>query len=633
MIDTDNSALQEDIWESRSEAEQGYPISSAVDTGQMLQLELKLPMRDGKCLATTIFFPRCGEGPWTVLLERTPYGRLGARTGEQGLAQSRAPLAREVAAGFCQHGFAVAVQDCRGRYDSEGTFEKYTNEAQDSFDTIEAISAAEWCDGRVVTYGQSYSALVQTSVGPLAPSSLAAQIIDSGGFTNAWRNGLRQNGVVEMKQAIWLIREAAESQAALQDPDLKQALLSEDVSSWLDKMPWSVGHSPLAAHPEYERQLLKLFEPDRNEVYWSSTALATEEYYEDYSRIPIQFLSSWYDPYARTISEMFCGLRDRQQCSIILGPWVHCEPNNPIAGDVDFGLAACLDSWTGSYIDYRHRFITAALKGAPFDEPPVQVFLMGGGSGRKTSDGHLDHGGKWLTAKDWPMPGTVRELMYFAQGGELVRTAPSCAQETSFHAVTAEPVPTIGGDFTSFAPYLAAGAFNQVQPEDLNHCREPGQLLSDRTDVAVFRTAPLEKDLVVAGPVDYEIAVTIDAADGDVTVKLIDEYPSNCDYPDGYAMLLGDTIQRLSHVEGGKCHIAGRKFLLKGTLCWTANRFVAGHRLRVDISSSNFPKFERRHNAQTKTAPSQNTRYQLFLGGETGGCRIYLPTLPEGYQA
>lgn len=593
-----------------------------------VQRDMMIAMRDGVRLATTVFVPS-GDGPWPVLLERTPYGRLGPRPGEKRQDATKPPLAKDVARRFCERGYAVAVQDCRGRYDSEGTFRKYGSEADDSFDTICALQAMDFCDGRIATFGQSYSALVQTAVGPLNPRKLAAQIIDSGGFSRARRNGVQHNGVVEMKQAIWLVREAAQSPAALMDRGLQDALLSVDFNDWLTRMPWSKGQSPLAAHPEYEDALLMLFDPSDESTDWQSTALATEAHYDRYIEVPLLFLSSWYDPYARTLSEMYNGLKGRRPCHLVLGPWTHCDHNSQVSGDVDFGPESCLDRWAGSWVDLRADFLDAALQGKAFDAPTARIFLMGGGSGKKTSQGHLDHGGRWITATDWPIPETRPETLYLTRNAGLAMVRPPVPQTRSFRYDPSSPVPTIGGDFSSFSPYLQAGAFDQVEPAGWPHCQTPGQKLADRADVCVFRTPPLARDMAVTGCVSYDLAVSTDARDTDITLKLIDEYPPGPDYPDGYAMLLGDTIVRLSHLTQAGASLAGRKLSLSGTLCWMANRFTAGHRLRLDISSSNFPKFERNYQTAVEGGgPATNT---LYLGGETGGCRLHLPILPKDF--
>lgn len=597
----------------------------------MERMDIKVRMRDAIALMTTVFLPSVEGGPWPLLLERTPYGRLGKRPGEKTSRSTSVPIGEELAREFCNRGFAVALQDCRGRYDSEGDFEKYTLEGEDSHDTIVELGAMDWCNGWVATFGQSYSALVQTAVGPLNPPGLGAQVIDSGGFTNAWRNGLRQNGVLEMKQAVWIVREAANSPLAKMDGALSEALLSQDLNSWFEKMPWTSGSSPICAHPEYESLLIKLFDPSPQDQSWVSTALATERHFEAYKKLPMLFVSSWYDPYARTISEMYAGLKQRQQCNIILGPWTHCDQNKSVAGDVDFGPSSLIDSWAGSWVDFRLRFFDSAMKNEAFEAPPARIFLMGGGSGRRTPDGHLDHGGKWFDATDWPVPDTIYQTLFLNEEQRLDNRGAQVASACSFDYDPAHPVPTVGGDFSSFSPYLTAGAFDQVLRDENEAPDAPVVKLSDRADVCVFRSDALKSELCIAGPVDYEIWVTSDADDTDFTLKFIDEYPPSEAYPEGYAMLLGDTIMRLkySRAQNRDKETSGMT-CISGTLCWTANLFAVQHRLRIDISSSNFPKFERNSNTSDAASPKV-ARNTIHLGGKMHNSKMRLPTLPEHY--
>lgn len=595
----------------------------------MQSFDLMIGMRDGVSLKTTVFLPSNGEGPWPLLLERTPYGRLGKRPGEKAAHCAVEPTGADVARAFCSHGFAVALQDCRGRYDSEGNFEKYSHESNDSFDTIEALAAMEWCSGWVASYGQSYAALVQSAVGPLSPPALEAQVIDSGGFTNAWRNGLRHNGVLEMKQAVWIVREASNSSKPQNDQAHHYDLTLQDFNQWLERMPWRSGYSPISAHPEYEDLLIDLFDPKPGDVSWLSPALATERHFEAYKKIPVLFMSSWYDPYARTISEMYAGLKARQPCHIVLGPWTHCDQNNQIAGDVDFGADSLLDSWAGSWIDYRANFFFSAMKGEAFSAPPARVFLMGGGSGTRTAHGHLDHGGQWFEPADWPVPDAQIQSLYLAVGGRLEPT-PGEASTRTFDYDPKDPVPTVGGDFSSFSPYLTAGPYDQVVPAASSQGDRVVSKLEDRNDICVFRTDALSEDLSVAGPIEYDVWVSTEADDTDFTLKLIDEYPPSNDYPDGYAMLIGDTIVRLKYARNHQRERINGTIQIKGTLCWTANRFAAGHRVRVDISSSNFPKFEKNLCPQDSASPD-TARNTIHLGGAELQSRISLPILPKRY--
>ncbi len=175
-------------------------------------------MRDGVRLATDIHLPD-GAGPFPVILERTPYGRHLPSRSEITAAAPEAPASRgELAAYFGAHGYAVVYQDTRGRHGSEGRFVKYLSDGQDGFDTCAWLVAQDWCDGRICTMGLSYSAHTQAALGCLDAPGVVAQILDCGGFANAWTSGIRQSGAFELKQATWALRQAQLSPEAEADP-------------------------------------------------------------------------------------------------------------------------------------------------------------------------------------------------------------------------------------------------------------------------------------------------------------------------------------------------------------------------------------------------------------------------------
>ncbi len=224
-------------------------------------------MRDGVHLATDIYRPAVGgipvAGKLPVLLERTPYDKTGVNHADR-TRDAPQPLARpEVAGQFARAGYIVAIQDCRGRYGSEGRFEKYLSEGQDGFDTLAWLRAQSWCDGRIGTFGLSYGAHTQAALAALGPPGLAAMFLDSGGFSSAYHSGIRQGGAFELKQATWGYKHALLSPATMCDPARKKALEAEDLRGWFARMPWSKGNSPLRAAPEYEDYLLEQWQQRR----------------------------------------------------------------------------------------------------------------------------------------------------------------------------------------------------------------------------------------------------------------------------------------------------------------------------------------------------------------------------------
>ena len=218
--------------------------------------DVMITMRDGVRLATDIYRPaidgRPIDTPLPVLLERTPYDKLGTNHGDRTRDDPTPRSKPELAVDFARGGYVVALQDCRGRYGSEGVFEKYLNEGPDGVDTIAWLAKQPWCDGRVATLGLSYGAHVQSALACLAPPALAAMFLDSGGFSSAFHSGIRQGGAFELKQATWAYKHALLSPATKADPARLAALKAEDLRAWFKRMPWSEGQSPLAAAPEYE---------------------------------------------------------------------------------------------------------------------------------------------------------------------------------------------------------------------------------------------------------------------------------------------------------------------------------------------------------------------------------------------
>lgn len=557
---------------------------------------LRVPMRDGAMLAATLYRPD-GAGPFPVVLERTPYGRDAPRRIEVTAADPVPMDGPRLAAHFTRAGYAVLLQDSRGRGDSDGVFEKYLNEGEDGFDSCAWILAQPWCDGRIATIGMSYGAHSAAALGCLDPPGLVAQVLDSGGFDNAWRNAVRHNGAFELKQASWAFNEARRSPEAARDPVLRAALEAEDLGAWFTRMPWRAGHSPLRHHPDYERVLLDQWRAGAFDATWQRVGLWAEGFHDRYSRATVLHMSSWFDPYPRTVTANYRGLKraGRGQQRLILGPWTHGERSQRVFGDVDFGADAPIDSWAGDWNRQRVRFLDHAVRGIADGEPPVRIFVMGGGSGRRTPGGHLDHGGRWITATDWPLPDAAPAAFHLHGDGALRPEAPAAgATPTSFRFDPAHPVPTIGGAFSSLEPLALPGSQDQTEGPGFYGCTPPFLPLASRPDVLVFQTAPLREAVQVVGPVEVDLFVATDAPDTDFTVKLVDVHPASADYPRGYAMLLGDTILRLRYAEDpSRPRLAepGQVRRIRLSLP-IANLFLPGHRIRLDIASSNFPRFD-----------------------------------------
>ena len=554
-------------------------------------------MRDGVRLATDLHLPE-GAGPFPVILERTPYGR-GETSRSEITAADRTPITREgLARYFNDAGFAVAYQDTRGRHGSEGRFVKYLSDGEDGFDTCAWLAAEPWCDGRICTMGLSYAAHTQAALGCLAPPGLAAQVLDSGGFANAWQGGIRQWGAFELKQATWAHRQAIESPEAKANPVLRAALKAENIRDWFTALPWRPGHSPLRHHPDYEAYLFEQWTHGAFDTFWQQLGIWAEGWHESYAPADCVHMSSWYDPYTFTAPANYLGLRraGRGTQRLVLGPWKHGDRSDRVFGEVDFGPEAPVDSWAGDWRAYRLRHFRHAIDGSANPEPAARVFVMGGGSGRRTEAGNLDHGGSWSAFADWPPPGVDFRPFHLHRGGLLATASPGADDApTSWLSDPSHPVPTIGGAFSSLEPVARAGAYDQVERPDFLGCRPPFLPLAARPDVLVFQTPPLEREVTVIGPITAELFVAIDAPDADITAKLVDVHPATPDDPRGFAMLLSDGIVRLRYAEDHahpRLRTPGAVTRIRVMLMPTANRFLPGHRIRLDIAASNFPKFD-----------------------------------------
>jgi len=221
--------------------------------GIVIERDLMVPARDGVPLATDVYRPH-GPGPFPVLLERTPYDKSASSRSERSASVARPRSRAEVAAYFVGYGYAVAYQDCRGRYHSGGSFTKYLSEAEDGYEALAWLRRHPWCNGRVGTFGLSYAAHTQAALGCLDPPGLAAQFLDCGGFSNAYRSGIRHGGAFDLKQATWAYRNAL---ADARDPEVKAALAAQDIGAWFRRLPWHKGDSPISAAPEYEDYLFE----------------------------------------------------------------------------------------------------------------------------------------------------------------------------------------------------------------------------------------------------------------------------------------------------------------------------------------------------------------------------------------
>lgn len=564
----------------------------------VVERDISLLTRDKVALATDIYRPAGNDGKplpgqFPVILERTPYGKSQATTRH---------ASTEVAEVLASHGYVVIYQDCRGRGKSGGEYVKYLSDGNDGFDCCAWIVAQPWSNGRIGTMGLSYAAHTQAALASAGAPGVVAMFMDSGGFSNAFQGGIRQGGAFELKQATWAFSEAVDAPDVRNDPVKLSALKAVDIKAWFANMPWKRGNSPLSLVPEYEDYVFDQWERGTFDDYWQQLGIYAAGYYDRFADVAVTMMSSWYDPYPRTVTENYLGLkaRGRGVQRLVLGPWTHGNRELTYSGNVDFGTAATFSgNVSTSYLDFKLDWFNRHLKAEDrigSVDPEVQLFVMGGGSGRRRSDGRMDHGGKWRAERSWPIERTRAAPYYLHADGRLSPDQPRIAKSAkTFLYDPQHPVPTIGGTVTSGQPVMIGGAFDQREGSDFFGSRMPYRPLSERPDILVFQTEPLLTDVEVTGPVEATLWVSSDCPDTDLTIKLIDLYPPNADYPEGYAMNVTDGILRCRYRRSWSrpsLMQPGKFYKVRVAAFPTSNLFAAGHRIRLDISSSNFPHFD-----------------------------------------
>ncbi len=586
------------------------------------QTNLMLPMRDGVNLATDIYRPTRFGAPvddqLPILLQRTPYDKNRDRT-----VQS--------AEFFAKNGYVVVLQDHRGRYASEGDFTKYLGEGQDGFDTIAHLSELSFGNGDVGMWGTSYGAHVQANAAKLRPPALKTIVVNMGGMSNGWDHKVRNHGAFEIQQFTWAFRQLA---AETDDPVVRKMLDLDSVNHWLTAMPIRKGLNPLSVSPNFEDYILEMMTHGDYDDYWKHLDVNWVEYYDQTADIPMLLISGWYDSYAGGTVQNYNELSRRLDSDVhlIMGPWTHGANTLSYAGDVEFGTDAAIQDF---HHEFHLRWFDRILKGKR-GEPmaPVQAFLMGTGDGHKDGNGRLYHGGEWREASEWPLPDTESVPWYFHEDGMLSTDKPvSENAATTYLSDPDNPVPTIGGAFSSTSPVFEPGAYDQRTSVEVFGAEPPYLPLKSRSDVVVFQTAPLENDVSVVGPVVVNLHVSSSAPDTDFTAKLVDVYPPSADFPTGFEMNITDGIIRARYRERPDQQVLMEAFEIyeiQITPFPTANVFKKGHRIRVDISSSNFPRFDINPNTGEPLGRHRNQRIaeNSIMHSADRPSHIVLPIVP-----
>ncbi|WP_405539598.1 CocE/NonD family hydrolase [Streptomyces sp. NBC_00075] len=580
-------------------------MSFIVDTG------VQVPVRDGSLLATTVWRPASGA-PAPTLLMRHPYGT--DITSGYGGTQSPDILALMAA------GYAVAVQDCRGAFHSEGVFTPHVDDRNDGVDTVAWLVEQEWCDGRVGTYGASYGGFVQwltASTGVEALKAMVPTVTSDDFYLSPWYSpggALSLETVFSWTTMVALMRAQFEVSGGGGDPKELMALaeVMADPRGAMSVAPTS-SQELLERHLPWLGDVLR--HPSRDE-YWQRLGPV-----RDVSSITVPALNigGWYDLFVTQTVRSYTTMREgggsveaREGQRLVIGPWAHTPGGDTgIYPDRHFGMAG---SVVGSQLtDIQLRFLDRWLRGnedALEGTAPVRIFVMG-----------LD---QWRDEQEWPLPDT-QYTDYFlsasgpantAEGAGLLSSAePESEKQDTYLYDPRRPVPTLGGNIVALAPQDLAGPVDQRPVEA-------------RDDVLCFTTPVLENPVEVTGPVSLTVFVSSSAADTDFTGKLVDVFP------DGRAIILCEGIQRgryRNSLADPELMQPGEIYDITLNMSVTSNVFLPGHRIRLEVSSSNFPRYDR--NGNTGGVIAEETEADMVIAvnhlhhGPAHPSRLTLPII------
>jgi len=554
----------------------------------VVQTDLMVPMRDGIHLATDIYRPAVGgvpsSEPLPVILTRLPYNKDGAKTMGQY---------------YASHGYVLVAQDTRGRYKSEGIWHMLTDDGPDGVDCAAWIADQPWSNGKIGMIGTSYVGGTQHAMA-IAGAPQLVTVIPVDAMSNLGRQSLRNAGAFELRFWNWIFLNAGRGSRAGKDEATAEVLkeMADQRFTYLKLFPTRRGMTPLRLAPEYENWLITAMETGTNDDFWSQNNIVDAP--QRYKDIPVYLVSGWYDSWAGNNTANYVALSQtiRGPVYMIMGPWIHGQQTSHAHGQVNFGKAAAIEDqwgWRKTWYDHWLKGIDNEVgKKAPF-ATPVRIFVMGTGDGSKDESGRLNHGGYWRDEQDWPLQRTRYVPYYLHADGSLTDVKlNSDLATTTFEFDPKHPVPTIGGNISSGDNIMLQGAWNQTGGQHVWNFLDPVPL-SARRDIVVFQSQPLAEDLEVTGEIEVKLFASTTALDTDFTAKLIDVYPPSDDWPGGFDLNIGDGIVRGRFRESLDKEVLlepGKVYPFTIKLYPTSNVFKKGHRIRVDISSSNFPRFD-----------------------------------------
>jgi putative CocE/NonD family hydrolase len=499
------------------------------------QYNVRVPMRDGVRLSANVFRPPgTAAGRYPTILLRTPYGKGAAIT----------PAYQS----FVNHGYVVVVEDVRGRYQSGGTFEPVHNdEIADGDDTLNWIASQPWSDGGVGMYGGSYLGIAQWKAAMSQNPHLKAIFPYVSGDDDYRDRFYSTGGALKIGHRLLWFADNMRA-AKFMPPDFK---------SYVQALPVragdlaATGHRldawrSVADHPSYDD-------------FWKASSV--REHLKDI-HIPVYSVGGWYDNFVESDLDAFSIRRKHNPDDrIMIGPWAHVF--SATFANVNFGKEALVP-----LRPEQLRWFDRWLKNSPLPEraPPVRIFVMGIN--------------QWRDEEEWPLARARDVKYYLGPDGQLGNKPDPHSTPDTFVYNPRNPVPTMGGAVCCDPRIFPWGPVDQRPVER-------------RRDVLVYSTAPLVSAIEVTGPVKVVLRVASNAPDTDFTAKLVDVFP------DGNARNLTDGILRMRYrdsLETPKLLTPGEVYKATIDVGVTSNVFLAGHRIRVEISSSNFPRFDRNPN-------------------------------------
>lgn len=537
------------------------------------KIVVRVPMRDGVKLSTNVFLP--GVGRYPALLVRTPYNK-----GQDLLPGYRIFIAR---------GFAVVVQDVRGRYESQGIFSPPSQEVNDGDDTLKWIARQRWSTGSIGMLGGSYLGIAQWKAVISGNKHLKAIFPGVSGHDDYFDRFYSRGGALKLgHRLLWMhdnVR-APGHRTSFGQFTRHVPLRSADVAATGQKIGfWQEALS----HPTYDS-------------YWKSRSTVTKM---SRLQVPAFILTGWYDNFAQSDLELFALLRKQSpHHRIIVGPWAH-SMSAPFPG-VNFGpesqvpIRQIQAAWFA-------RWLTPATQAASNLLPAAaRIFVMGIN--------------RWRDEPEWPIARAVDTPFYLASSssaktlngdGALVPLPRRRPGRDDFVYNPADPVPTRGGPVCCSPTVFPWGPMDQ-------------RAVENRSDVLVYTSSPLKNDLEVTGSIRAVLFVSTTAADTDFTVKLVDVFP------DGTARNLTDGILRLRYrnsIEKPDLAKPSEVYRITVDAGVTSNVFLEGHSIRVEISSSNFPRFDRNPNTGKSIADERSfvTASQTVYHGRLQPSHVLLP--------